>query len=269
MTPVEKLIDTAWSQLGYLEKATNSQLDDFTANAGRANWTKYARDMHELGVYNGNKNGYPWCDVFVDWCFVQTFGLDKAMALTCQVMGGLGAGCTYSANYFKSKNQFHTHSPKAGDQIFFTNDSGKTSYHTGLVYKVDSDAVYTVEGNTSSDAGVVENGGTVAAKSYSLNYNLIGGYGRPDFSLVPAEEPTTTTLTLAEFTTLFNQMMATRKDNDSSSWSQNARDWAVESGLITGNSTEIDGKPNMMWEDFVTREQLVTILYRLEHPEDL
>ncbi|MFI3313832.1 MAG: CHAP domain-containing protein [Eubacteriales bacterium] len=236
MTPVEKLIDTAQSQIGYLEKATNSQLDDFTANAGRANFTKYARDMHQLGVYNGNKNGYPWCDVFVDWCFVQTFGLELAMQLTCQSLGGLGAGCTYSANYFKSKNQFFTANPKPGDQIFFTNDNGKTSYHTGLVYQVDGSCVYTIEGNTSDVDGVVENGGAVVAKSYSLTYYKIYGYGRPDFDLVPVSETPTA---------------------EPSDWSQEAREWAVETGLIAG-----DGKGDMKWLDNVTREQLVTILYR-------
>ena len=33
-------------------------------------------------------------------------------------------------------------------------------------------------------------------------------------------------------------------------------------GLITGNGTEIDGEPNCMWEDVLTREQFATVLYR-------
>lgn len=39
-----KLIKTAEAEVGYLEKATNAQLDSKTANAGYNNYTKYARD---------------------------------------------------------------------------------------------------------------------------------------------------------------------------------------------------------------------------------
>lgn len=188
MTSIDKLIAIAKAEEGYLEKKTNEHLDDKSANAGNNNWTKYARDMDALGVYNGRKNGYAWCDMFVDWCFVRAFGLSDALKLTCQKMGGVGAGCTGSANYYKAQNKFFRSNPKVGDQIFFTEDSGKTMYHTGLVVAIDQARVHTVEGNTSSLAGVVPNGGCVRCKSYALTYNKIGGYGRPDFTIIK-EEP--------------------------------------------------------------------------------
>lgn len=189
MTAVEKVISTARAEVGYVEKATNAQLDSRTGNAGSGNWTKYARDLDGIGtVYNGKKNGYSWCDVFVDWCFITTFGLETGMALLCQPYKGLGAGCTYSMRYYKSKNRFYTSGPKPGDQIFFTSDGGKTSSHTGLVVKVDGSKVYTIEGNTSSTAGVVANGGCVREKSYSLTYSKILGYGRPNYSIVEKEK---------------------------------------------------------------------------------
>lgn len=169
LTAIERLIATAKAEEGYLEKATNAQLDSKTANAGSNNWTKYARDLDNIGnIYNGKKNGYAWCDVFVDWCFIKTFGVDLAMKLLCQPYGGAGAGCTYSVQYYKQKGQFHKSNPQAGDQIFFTNDGGATSYHTGLVIAVGNGKVYTIEGNTSSASGVVPNGGCVRAKSYNL-----------------------------------------------------------------------------------------------------
>ena len=189
MTAIEKVIGTATSEIGYIEKKSNSSLDDKTANAGSGNWTKYARDLDNLGnVYNGKKNGYAWCDIFVDWCFITTFGLEIGMKLLCQPYNGAGAGCTYSAQYYKNKGQFHAKNPQPGDQVFFTNDGGKTSNHTGLVVKVDSSKVYTIEGNTSSAAGVVANGGCVRDKSYSLTYAKIMGYGRPDWSIVLENE---------------------------------------------------------------------------------
>jgi hypothetical protein len=64
---------------------------------------------------------------------------------------------------------------------------------------------------------------------------------------------------LAEFKKLFNQMRQELRDNDAGAWSKEARDWAVSSGLVQGTS---DGKFNGAWEDPLTREQLVTVLYR-------
>lgn len=195
MTAVERVIATARAELGYLEKATNANLDHKTANAGVNNWTKYARDLDLLGVYNGKKNGYAWCDMFVDWCFIQTFGLNTAWAMTYQAYKGLGAGCTYSARYYKENGRFDKN-PKPGDQIFFTKDGGKTSYHTGLVIAVDNTYVYTIEGNTSSAPGVVENGGCVRDKKYKRNATYIYGYGHPNYDMVPGEtKPDTTIIT--------------------------------------------------------------------------
>lgn len=177
----QKVIDIALAEVGYLEKETNAQLDSKTGNAGDENWTKYARDLDKIpGFYNGRKNGYDWCDIFVDWCFVMAYGAETAKKLLIQPDKSLGAGCTYSAKYYKSKGQFHKDNPRPGDQIFFGTASRCT--HTGLVYKVDDSKVYTVEGNTSGASGVIANGGGVKAKSYSLTYSKIHGYGRPNYN---------------------------------------------------------------------------------------
>ena len=185
-----KLLEVALAEVGYLEKTSNSNLDSKTGNAGYNNWTKYARDLDALGYfYNGPKNGYAWCDVFVDWCFVQAFGPEAAMKLLQQPQRSYGAGCTYSARYFKNKGQLYT-TPKAGDQIFFWNSSKSELAHTGLVYAVDNTYVYTIEGNTSSASGVVANGGGVFKKKYKLNYTRIYGYGRPNYDAETNTSPT-------------------------------------------------------------------------------
>ena len=56
---VSKIIELALSEVGYKEKATNSKLDDKTANAGHANFNKYANfiDTNYPNFYNGKKNG--------------------------------------------------------------------------------------------------------------------------------------------------------------------------------------------------------------------
>ena len=278
MKAIEKLIATAAAEIGYLEKKSNAQLDSKTANAGSGNWNKYARDLDNLGtVYNGRKNGYAWCDVFVDWCFITTFGLETGMALLCQPYKGAGAGCTYSAKYFKNKGQFHSQNPLPGDQIFFTNDGGKTSYHTGLVVEVSEGKVFTIEGNTSGAAGVVENGGCVSRKSYALNSLYIMGYGRPDYSIIPVDAPKKETELSGMTQEKFNQMFKTAldayraqlRDNDNSEWSQAAREFAVEKGIFNGAGAGPDGKPNFMWEDFMTREQAAQMLYRFAQKHGL
>ena len=186
---VENVLKIAKAEVGYLEKASNKNLDSKTGNAGNKNYTKYARDLDNVtGFYNGRKNGYAWCDVFVDWCFYKAYGVTNAKKLLCQPSESLGAGCEYSLRYYKAKNQFYT-SPKAGDQIFFKDSDGDI-IHTGIVYKVDKTYVYTYEGNTSSASGVVANGGCVRAKKYSLTYSRIAGYGRPAYDV---KKTTTTT----------------------------------------------------------------------------
>lgn len=183
---VNKVIEIAKAEIGYLEKASNSNLDSKTLNAGNGNFTKYARDLDNIpGFYNGKKNGYAYCDIFVDWCFVNAYGVDDAKRLLCQPNKSLGAGCQYSMNYYKTKGQLKT-TPKIGDQIFFFDSTGVVN-HTGLVYDVDRTYVYTIEGNTSSASGVVANGGGVFAKKYSLNYGRIAGYGRPVYDDEPSK----------------------------------------------------------------------------------
>ena len=67
---------------------------------------------------------------------------------------------------------------------------------------------------------------------------------------------------VVRFKELFDEMREGFRDNDSANWSKEARDWAVNTGLISGNGETINGEPNCMWEDLLTREQLVTVLYR-------
>ena len=180
----DKVIAVAVGEIGYKEKASNASLDDKTANAGSANYTKYARDFDQKYPkwYNGKKNGYAWCDMFVDWCFLTAFGYEAALKLLCQPEKSAGAGCTYSLRYYKNKGQFHISDPKPGDQIFF-GTSIDNSTHTGIVGRVDGSKVYTIEGNTSD---------MVARRSYALNNSRILGYGRPAYDAV-ASTPTAPT----------------------------------------------------------------------------
>ena len=177
MSELEKVLEIALDEVGYLEKKTNAQLDSKKANAGRNNYTKYARDLDNIkDFYNGKKNGYAWCCVFVAWCFYKAVGTDRARELLCYRIKSLGASCSYAKNYYKKQKRYFT-SPKKGDQVFFGVG------HTGIVYNVDNNYIYTVEGNTSNSSEVVANGGCVAKKKYRIGSSSISGYGRPNYKI--------------------------------------------------------------------------------------
>lgn len=180
---MNKVIEIALAEVGYKGKKSNSQLDNKTANQS-GKYNKYARDLDKIaGFYNGKKNGYDWCDIFVDWCFVQAFGVDKALELLCQPKKSTGAGCSFSMNFYKKKGRLFN-APQVGDQIFF----GKAGdiYHTGLVYKVENGRVYTIEGNSGNSE--------VAKWDYPIEADYIAGYGRPAYNeeIKPIPEPTPT-----------------------------------------------------------------------------
>lgn len=165
---IDALIATARAEVGYLEKKSNSQLDDKTANAGYNNYTKYWRDVYP------QYQAEPWCAAFVSWCMMKTFGLETAKKLLkhwpyvyCPTLGSL---------FTKYAN------PQRGDIVIFYRNG--TFTHTGLVTKVEGDKFYTIEGNTSAGTSIIANGGGVCAKSY-YNSNLPGTkFCRPNYSIV-------------------------------------------------------------------------------------
>lgn len=173
------VIELAKSQIGYHEKATNAMLDDFLANAGSNNFTKYARDLDAInGFYNGPKQGYAYCDVFVDWCFVKAYGAFIGLQLLCQPMASAGAGCQYSAQYYERQGRFFVDDPQPGDQIFF--DYGGGINHTGIVTDVNQFAIITVEGNSDDQ---------VQQCSYPHSAGYIAGFGRPNWAMDGEPEP--------------------------------------------------------------------------------
>ena len=180
-TAVDAVLDLARSELGYHEKANNTGLDNPSGNNGSGNFTKYARDLDSIpSFYNGKKNGFAWCDMFVDWLFVKCFGAETAMQMLCQPKNSAGAGCSYSRDYYKAAGRFSTE-PQIGAQIFFWDSSGQVN-HTGIVENVSGDSVTTIEGNSSDK---------VQRRIYNVNDGWIAGYGIPRWELasLPAQQP--------------------------------------------------------------------------------
>ena len=88
-------------------------------------------------------------------------------------------------------------------------------------------------------------------------------YGQRYYDQFASQTAPASDTDLEQFRKLFQEMRAELQDNDCGQWSAEARQWALDMGLITGNGTVINGEPNYMWQDLVTREQFVTVLYRL------
>ncbi len=162
-------IKIAIAEIGYIEKETDAELDDKTANPGSGNWTKYARDLHRAGYYNGDKNGYPYCDVGVDWCFWKLCGEDRETAEHLQCQSGLyGAGVDWSQRYYREAGRYDRN-PKAGDQAFFGPDGEE---HTGLVEWVRGNEICVIEFNRDNQ---------VKRCRYTMEDPYVAGFGHPRY----------------------------------------------------------------------------------------
>lgn len=97
------------------------------------------------------------------------------------------------------------------------------------------------------------------------------GYGEQYYAMFASSNSTTTTPftsaendpELTEFIRLFNKMREMWKDNDSQDYSKEAREWAIKIGIIAGIGKDAKGDANYAWEDIPSREQMVTVLYRV------
>ena len=150
---VESFVQAALNEEGYVEKASNSNLDDKAANPGSSNYTKYGKHFGNTGP------GWPWCAQFVSWSADQAGIPTDAMVRSAAVRD--------IQSHFKNNNRFHPRSsgytPKRGDVITFGNTN-----HIGIVTGIKDGKVKTIEGNTSNK---------VAQRSYSPTDTYIAGYG--------------------------------------------------------------------------------------------
>ena len=144
-----ELISLAASQVGYHEKASNADLDDYNANRGSNNYNKYARDV-------GVANGQPWCATFVWWCMKNAGVPDSSYP----------SRTTVTRDWFNQRGLFRprgNYTPKPGDYVVFGNVA-----HCGIVESVSGSTVITIEGNS---------GDQVKRNTYSMSNGYILGYG--------------------------------------------------------------------------------------------
>lgn len=151
----EEAVKLAASQVGYHEKASPEYLDDFTANSGSNNYTKYARDLWVA-------NGLPWGATFFWW----------VMANTSIPRDVYPRSTVVSKTWFEERGLFRKaeeYIPQMGDCVILGN-----AVNYGIVENVSSNSVTIIAGNRGETDAVTR-------FTLSLDDPYIAGYGIIDY----------------------------------------------------------------------------------------
>lgn len=229
MNVKEKVLELACKELGTREFPPGS------------NDVKYNTDYYGGRVQGGK---YPWCCVFLWWIF------QKVDCPELFFGGKRTAYCPALLTYHQRKGQAVTGDYQPGDIVFFNFNRGSSAQHVGLCESWDGRYITTIDGNTG--VGKEANGGAVMRRRREKKY--IVGAVRPDYG----EENRMTQEEVKKIVQDLEQERQSRKPDPA--WGSEAREWALEQGLFVGNEAG-----ELQWEAPVTRNQLATILYKMNH----
>ena len=157
MSIVERIVSVAKSQIGTCEPDGD---DKYIKVYNEATGAKFGMNV-------------AWCAIFVTWVMI-ICNVAKEVVLRF-------ASCTAGMKWFIKQGRWKnakayggTYTPVPGILIFFSKGHKlKDPSHVGIVTKVTSTYVYTVEGNTSD---------AVHERKYLLNDPYIIGYGVPSYA---------------------------------------------------------------------------------------
>lgn len=184
-------------------------------------------------------DGQPWCMMAVQYWLDQAGVAPVIRTASCGALmrAAIRAGEWVTRDY------------QPGDVVIYDFPGGAATDHTGIIEGFDGRYVTAIEGNTST--GNDSNGGEVMRRKRSLD--VVVGAWRPEY-----EEDDD--MTQEQFSKMMDTWLAQLAKQDPSDWSQDARAWAEETGLIKG-----DAEGNKQYKGFVTREQLVVFMQRLKN----
>lgn len=157
MSIVDKIINTAKNQIGTCEPDGD---DKYIKVYNEATGSTFGMDV-------------AWCAIFVTWVMI-VCNVAKEVVLRF-------ASCTAGMKWFIKQGRWKnakayggTYTPVPGILIFFSKGHKLTDpSHVGIVTKVTSTYVYTVEGNTSD---------AVHERTYRIDDPYIIGYGVPSYA---------------------------------------------------------------------------------------
>ena len=225
MRELERVLDAARRELGTKEAPTGS-------NRVKYNTEYYGREVRG--------SAYPWCCVFLWWCFREA-GLSRLF-----YDGERTASCGALARWAKRTGRFTEGMYQPGDVVFLR-FSGAAIQHAGLVERVNGDGTLTtLEGNTGAASSA--NGGEVQRRVRTMAQTM--GAFRPEYQ----EEGMTQT----EFDAMMETWLKKRETEAPSQFSAPARAWAERLGIIQGG-----GEGQMQYRGWCTREQAIVFLHRL------
>ena len=219
MGTAKEVLTLARKQLGICESPPSS-------NNVRYNTWYYGREV--MG------SAYPWCMVFVQWCFAQ-----------CRVVLPLRtASCGELMRAAKAAGQWVVRDFQPGDVVIY-DFSGKqtTTEHCGIVEIILPDyGVQAIEGNTSQ-SGSQSNGGMVCRKNRPRKY--IVGAVRPKFDAEKEDDDMDINTMLAQMTDRQAYELVEKAQRYAAAlpepaWSQTEGHWqrAIDGGVINGGSPE-------------------------------
>lgn len=200
----------------------------YTESPPNSNKTKY-------GKWYG-LDGQPWCMMFVQWCFNEAGAPLPYKTASCSALERW-----YRAN---RPDAVHT-TPEPGDIVIYAFG------HTGIVERAEGDSITAIEGNTSPDYnGSQNNGGGVYRRVRKVK--LATAFIRPDYTEDDED------MSYEQWKEYMEKYREELREKDGSNWSAEDRDWAIANGIVQG-----DEHDRYMWQDFVSREQMATMMHRL------
>lgn len=186
----QEVIRAAYMEVGYIGDNGASAMVPYKTN-------KFAYALDQAGIYNGKKNGYDWCAIFVDYVMLKACNFNVSAFIDLTNHTTLGAGVKYAMRQYTYRSY---EQPEVGDEVFYYNESSARWTHTGIVVEVFNTGFTTIEGNCSN-----------SVKRYANSFKKVGYkfiFGRPDYEKA------------AKFMNKLNDF----------------EQWAVDSGLFAGRS---------------------------------
>ena len=173
MIDYSKVIEIATREIGYRENPPGTNRNKYAADidTNHPKWY-WANGPHK-------KDGFDWCTIFHDWCYIQAYTEDVARGLLYRPENNYGAGVKYSWEYYRAAGATST-VPVLGGSIYFTRKEGREyPTHIGIVTGFTETSVTAIEGNAGAASEYV------VEKTYKRNDPYIYGYGRPLFDADP------------------------------------------------------------------------------------
>lgn len=176
MGTLKGLIERMIGDEGYIEKASNKNLDSKTANKGSGNYTKYSRDVNSWGLMGCQ--GQPWCCTMQFAHEAYEYGVEKALEHWNMTRDSyVGYSCFATYNAFKRAGKVGME-PKLGAVVIFSfSHAGRVT----RIYSKNGQKYWDcLEGNTSADLSD-RNGGQVKLKTRPWKDSSVKGFCYIDY----------------------------------------------------------------------------------------